>query len=94
MKPIINLLGFFLFFSILILLRSPGIELGAVHQPAGVVHGEHVVDLGLGFASVQRVHVLDFQTVGQRLHLLVGLLFGLTVGGRQCDDCGAHDGHA
>jgi len=64
----------------------PGIELGAVHQLAGVVHGQHVVDLGLGLASVQRVHVLDLQTVGQRLGLAGG---GLLLGGMGQ----RHDGH-
>lgn len=74
-------------------LRLPGIEFGAVQQFAGIVHGEHVVDLGLRIASVQRVHVFDFQTVGQRFQLTdAGQLLRLV--GRDRRDHGAYHGRA
>jgi hypothetical protein len=40
---------------------SPGVELGAVIEGAGVVHGEHVTRLGLCGAAIRYGHCLHFE---------------------------------
>jgi len=40
---------------------SPGVELGAVIEGAGVVHGEHVARLGLCGAAIRYGHSLHFE---------------------------------
>lgn len=41
--------------------RLPGIELGAVRQRAGVVHGQHVAALRLGRAAVRNADHVHLQ---------------------------------